>query len=109
MNTKFAATALILATSLLASTSFAEVTRAQVKAELAEAIRTGNMLANDDSGLKLNELHPQHYPAQVTKSGMTRAEVKAELTTAIRTGNMPAHDESGLMLKQVHPHMYPAM
>jgi hypothetical protein len=85
------------------------VTRAQVKAELAEAIRTGNMLANDDSGLKLNELHPQHYPAAAVKSTLTRAEVKAELATAIRTGNMPANDDSGLMLNQVHPHFYPAL
>ncbi len=63
MNTKFAATALILATSLMASSSFADVTRAQVKAELATAIRTGNMPANDDSGLNLNQVHPHFYPA----------------------------------------------
>jgi hypothetical protein len=35
--------------------------RAQVRAELAEAIRTGDMLANDESGMKLNEEHPQFY------------------------------------------------
>jgi hypothetical protein len=39
------------------------LTREQVKAELAEAIRTGNMPANDDSGLMLNQVHPHFYPA----------------------------------------------
>jgi hypothetical protein len=39
------------------------LTRAQVKAELATAIRTGNMPANDDSGLNLNQVHPNFYPA----------------------------------------------
>jgi hypothetical protein len=109
MNTKFAATALILATSLMASSSFADVTRAQVKAELAEAVRTGNILASDDSGRMLNEVRPDLYPAQTANSTLTRAQVKAELATAIRTGNMPANDDSGLNLNQVHPHFYPAL
>jgi hypothetical protein len=108
MNIKFAATALIFATSLMASTSFAEVTRAQVKAELVEAIRTGNMLANDDSGRTLKQVRPDLYPAQAPSS-LTREQVKAELAEAIRTGNMPANDDSGLMLNQVHPHFYPAL
>jgi Domain of unknown function (DUF4148) len=42
MKTKFAATALIVASALIAATpSFAGATREQVKAELAEAVRTG--------------------------------------------------------------------
>jgi hypothetical protein len=45
--------------------------RAQVKAETAEAIRNGDMLANNDSGLKLNELYPQRYARQ---RGMYAAE-----------------------------------
>ena len=62
MKTKFIATALILASSVMAATSFAEVSRAQVKAELAEAIRTGNMPANDESGLNMNQVHLHYYP-----------------------------------------------
>ena len=36
-------------------------TRAEVRAELAEAIRTGDIAANNDLGLKLNEEFPQRY------------------------------------------------
>lgn len=39
-------------------------TREQVRAELMEAIRTGNMPANDDSGCLLNEINPSAYPPQ---------------------------------------------
>ena len=39
------------------------VTRAEVKAELAEAIRTGDIVAEGDSGKKLNELYPNRYRA----------------------------------------------
>ena len=36
-------------------------TRAEVLAELAEAVRTGNMPANDESGRMLNEVNPSLY------------------------------------------------
>ncbi len=51
------------------------MTRAQVKAELAEAMRTGNMLAAGESGLTLRELNPQRYPSPVVAQGKTRAQV----------------------------------
>jgi hypothetical protein len=37
------------------------LTRAQVKAELAEATRTGDVLGRDETGSKLNQLHPRQY------------------------------------------------
>jgi len=37
-------------------------TREQVRAERLEAIRTGDVYASGDIGLKLNELYPQRYP-----------------------------------------------
>ena len=37
-------------------------TREQVKAELAEAQRTGDIIADGESGKKLNELYPSRYP-----------------------------------------------
>ena len=54
------------------------VTRAQVKAELAEAIRTGVLAQNGE------------IPAQaaVQTAGKSRAEVKAELANAQRTGTV---------------------
>jgi hypothetical protein len=108
MNTKFAATALILASSLIASTSFADVTRTQVKAELSEAIRTGDMMAVGEGNLKLNELHPNLYPAKTVTSSLTRTQVKAELAEAIRTGNQSAGGDSNLKLNELHPNLYPA-
>jgi hypothetical protein len=37
-------------------------TREQVRAELDEAKRTGNMPAPDDSGCMLKDLYPDLYP-----------------------------------------------
>ena len=86
-----------------------EKTREQVKAELTEAIRTGDVLANGDSGLKLNEMYPQRYPHAPAAIGATRAQVKAELAEAIRTGDMIASGESGLRLNEEFPQRYPAV
>ena len=83
-----------------------EKTREQVKAEYAEAVRTGDVIPAGDVGLKLNELYPQRYPhAQVTV-GTTRAQVKAELAEAIRTGDMMASGELGLKLNEEFPQRY---
>ena len=65
MKTKFAATALILASGLIAGTpAFAGVTSEQVRAELSAAVRSGDVMAGGEIGLKLNELYPSRYPAQ---------------------------------------------
>src|SRR5450830_231186 len=109
MKLKFAATALILASGLIAGTpSFAGVTREQVKAELAAAVRTGDIMAGGESGLKLNELYPDRYPAKQVQSSVTREQVKAELAEAIRTGDYVAGGESGLKLNELYPNRYPA-
>ena len=64
MKTKFTAIALILASGLIAGTSaLAEVTREQVKAELAEAIRTGDFMVGGEISAKCKELHPDMHPA----------------------------------------------
>jgi hypothetical protein len=86
-----------------------EKTREQVKAELLDAIRTGDVLSNGESGLKLNELYPQRYPHAPAAIGATRAQVKAELAEAIRTGDMVASGESGLRLNEEFPQRCPAV
>ena len=83
-------------------------TREQVKAELAEAIRTGNMPADNESGLMLNQVRPDLYPSQERPVSKTRAEVKAELNEAVRTGNIVAAGESGKKLNELHPARYGA-
>ena len=69
-------------------------TREQVRAELMEAIRTGNIPANDESGRMLNEVNPSAYPPKVEAPCKTREQVRAELAEARRTGNMMANDAS---------------
>ncbi len=110
MKTKFAAIALVLASGLIAGTpALAGVTRAQVKAELAEAIRTGDIAApGDEQGRKLNELNPSRYPAKLAQASLTREQVKTELAEAIRTGDMPANGEQSSKLNELYPSMYPA-
>jgi 5-methylcytosine-specific restriction endonuclease McrBC GTP-binding regulatory subunit McrB len=64
-------------------------TRAQVQSELAEAIRTGDMIdPTDISRRKFNEIYPNQYPAKAAAAGKTRAQVQSELAEAIRTGDM---------------------
>ena len=79
-------------------------TRAQVKAELAEAIRTGNMVY-DEIGQLYNEFYPHNYPSRPVAS-KSRAEVKAELAEAIRTGNI-VYDQTGRLYNEFYPHNYP--
>jgi len=109
MKLKFTATALILASGLIVGNpSFAGVTREQVKAELAAAVRTGDIMAGGESGLKLNELYPNRYPAKQVQSSVTREQVKAELAAAVRTGDIMASGETGGKLNELYPSVYPA-
>ncbi len=109
-NTLSALTFAVLALSAgptLAQDPGGPKTREQVRAELMEAIRTGNMPANDDSGRMLNEVNPSAYPPKVERPCKTREQVRAELAEAQRTGNMLANDESGCLLKDLYPDLYP--
>ncbi len=106
MKTKFAATALFIASAMLVgSPAFAQLTREQVKAEFAEAVRTGDILSNR-GGQKLNERFPDRYPEKQAQSTLTREQVKAELAEAQRTGDMVV-GQSGRKLNEIAPHRYP--
>jgi hypothetical protein len=74
---------------------------------LAEAQRTGNMPANDESGCMLNEVNPSAYPPKQALPCKTREQVRAELEEARRTGNIPGPDDSGCMLRDMYPDLYP--
>ena len=81
-------------------------TRAEVKAELAEAVRTGDIVARGEIGLKLNELHPEAYPATaIAGVGKTRDKVRLELAEAIRTGDI-VEGETGMKLNELYPKRY---
>jgi Domain of unknown function (DUF4148) len=103
------ASALFLAAALgAAAHADPGMTRTQVKEDLAEAIRTGNMLAPGESGLTLRELDPRRYPAAASPQVKSRAQVRTELADAIRSGDVMANDESGLKVNEEHPRNYPA-
>lgn len=103
------ALAMVAATAAPAFAQDGALTREQVRAELAEAIRTGNIVGDGQTGQKLNEMFPGSYPAQaVVAQGKSRADVKAELAEAVRSGDMLADGETGQKLNQLFPNRYPA-
>ena len=109
MKTRLSVVAIALSTLFaghaLAADPSVPKTRADVKAELAEAIRNGDMVADGQTGLTFKQLYPQRYAQPVT-AGKTRAEVKAELAEAIRNGDMVADGETGLTFKEMAPARY---
>jgi predicted RNase H-like HicB family nuclease len=80
-------------------------TREQVRAELADAVRTGDIVAGE-FGLKLNEVTPGRYPA-MAQAGKTRDEVRAELAEAVRTGDIVT-GEFGFKRNEIAPSLYPS-
>ncbi len=100
-------------------------TREQVRAELAEAQRTGDIAASKDMGVdefastvgrKLNELNPAAYPTKPAVAGKTREQVRAELAEAQRTGDIAANKDmgadeytsaAGRKLNELFPSNYP--
>ena len=105
-RTYISAITLALATLTAGHAVAQGLTREQVKAELAEAVRTGDIVVNHETGQKANELNPGLYPAKPVVQGSTREQVKAELREAIRTGDILSNDESGLKLNQQYPQRY---
>jgi hypothetical protein len=100
-------TAIALA-GLVGAAHAQSLTRDQVRSELAEAQRTGDIFAPGDSGLTLRELYPYRYPApRAIPATKTRAQVVAELQEAIRNGDRPIGD-SGLTERDLHPKDFPA-
>ena len=95
---------LVLTAVASAASAQEEMTRAEVNAELAAAIRSGDMIT--PSGLRLKDLSPGLYPADHVLAGKTRKEVDAELAAAERSGDMIT--PSGLRLKDLSPGFYPA-
>lgn len=82
------------------------VTRAQVRAELEEARRNGELLAPGDFGATEYELHPSLYPARAAVAGKTREQVRAETQQAIRAGDILAPGDLGVTLRQLNPQRY---
>jgi len=83
----------------------APLTRDQVRQELAQAQRNGDMVVNGESGQTAREARPDLFPAKA-EQGKTFAQVRAELVQAQREGALPADGESGQTLRQARPDLY---
>lgn len=83
-------------------------TREQVRAELADAVRNGDLLADGETGLTIRELYPHRYPARSPTIGKTREQVRTELVDATRNGDILANGDQQLTLRELSPHRYPA-
>jgi hypothetical protein len=112
MNTRLSVVAIALSTLVaghaLAADPAAAKTREQVRAELAEAIRSGDMIADGATGQRYNQLAPHLY-AQPVAAAKSRAEVKAELAQAIRSGDLVADGATGQRFNEVSPAQYAAV
>lgn len=83
----------------LAATS--GVSRAEVLAELEQAARGGDFVADAETGETAYQLYPSQYPAHVAATGKSRAEVLAELKQAERSGEVVANAETGALAKDL--------
>lgn len=79
------------------------VTREQVRAELAQAVRAGDIVANNETGERLNAQQPGRYVGASVGTAKSRAEVSAELAAATRAGWVVVDNQTGLMLKDLQP------
>jgi hypothetical protein len=100
--------ALLIATiGIPAAQAQTEKTREQVRAELADAMRSGSLAASGEIGLPQSELSPQRYARAAAAPGRTRDEVRAELAEATRSGNLVATGEVGTGLSTDFRKRYP--
>jgi Domain of unknown function (DUF4148) len=111
MKTRLSAVAIALSTlvaghALAADASVAK-TREQVRAELVEAQRNGDLIADGETGLRFNQVSPHLYP-QATVVAKTRAEVNAELAQAQANGDLIADGQTGDRFNEVFPAQYVA-
>jgi len=100
-RTQVSAIAIALGTLLAGQAMAADngaATRAQVKAELAEAVRTGNILHH--SGLRMNEVYSAAYSSAQNVASKSREQVKQELAEAVRTGDIAHH--SGQRMNEIY-------
>lgn len=109
MNRSTSFSIVAIAAALIAAPAMANdnsaKTRAQVKAELSEAVRTGNIVAVGEDSMTLNQQFPGLYPQQTADAGKSREQVLAELSTAVRNGEVIQGTSN--KFNQMFPDLYP--
>jgi hypothetical protein len=105
---RFASSLFVLsALCISAAQAQSALTREQVKAEFAQAVRNGDVQARGE-GMTLRQRYPERYASTPLTGAKTRAEVKAEYAEALRTGDVVAAGETELKLNELNPQAYPA-
>lgn len=108
MNRSTSLSLIAIAAALIAGPALADTsgkTRDQVQAELAQAVRTGNIVAVGEDSLTLNQQFPGLYPQQIAKAGKTGEQAQAELAQAVRNGDMVVGTSN--KMNQMFPDLYP--
>jgi hypothetical protein len=95
MNFARTALSVLLLGAVEITASAQGLTREQVKAELMEAIRTGDIPAGGDSSLKRNELFPQAYPRAARAPQPTAAQGADTARPAVGGAGLAATGELG--------------
>jgi hypothetical protein len=108
MNNTLRAAALVVIAATLGACAHAQEgkTRQQVRDELAEALRTGDILSGE-RGLTLRQQFPGQYAPAAAVAGKSREQVRAELAQALRSGDMLAAGELGLPRNGETPGAFP--
>jgi len=102
-----ATTGLLLSLAAAALPAHAALTRDDVRAALADARQSGELVGPGDSGRSLREQRPDLFPAASNPVPRTRAEVVAELHDAQRAGEL-MHGDLGTSDAERHPGVYTA-
>jgi len=98
----------LVAGQVFAADASVAKTREQVRAEVIAAQRSGDLVADGQTGAKFNQLFPAQYAQPVVVQGKSRAEVKAELAEALRTGDIVADGATGAKANELAPAQYAA-
>jgi hypothetical protein len=112
MNTLRTLALAFAAASLSGAPAFGQgagLSRDQVKAELAEARRNGELRTGGEANLRLRDMHPDLYPAPAAAPApKSRQQVRAELEEARATGSLIVPGDLGLTEYELAPHRFPA-
>lgn len=107
MKTTYLSAAILSLTTLASAQANAQnapqgLSSEQVRAELVEAARQGDLIVNPSTGETARDLAPHLYPAS-QQAGLTREQVRAELVAAERNGGLIVDPSSGRTVADNNP------
>ena len=116
----FALSTLAAAQAMASNIPQQQISRDQVRAELAQAQQSGDISAGKNVGMlwttgsNLNDLYPSRFPAKSVEQAKSSAQVQSELAQAQRSGDISAGKDAGMLwttgsnLNDLYPARYPS-